>query len=245
VSDVFTITISPDISINCSVIYKSVKRLSLKISATTGLHCVCPHRTPNHIINEFIHNQHSWVKKHLTTIRLSEDYKLNHSSLPDKIALPCLDQTWQVKYIDAHRNPRYQCKNGTLILYSNGKLGQIKTLLTSWLREHARIYYEQTTPTLAKRASLDYQRLSVGYAQTRWGTCDSHNHIRLNMLLMFLPKIYIQHVILHELCHTVHRNHSKAFWDLLEKHDPQTPRHKKDLRNQSWAYQFIPSIFWQ
>ena len=61
--------------------------------------------------------------------------------------------------------------------------------------------------------------------------------ICLNYKLLFLPPQITRYVLIHELCHTVHMNHSKEFWQLVKKNDPLYKQWDHDLKN---ANQYIP-----
>ena len=70
---------------------------------------------------------------------------------------------------------------------------------------------------LSQQTGLRYTKLSIRAARTKWGSCSSRNAISLSLFLMQLPEALRDFVILHELCHTVHHNHSPRFHDLLDR----------------------------
>lgn len=72
-------------------------------------------------------------------------------------------------------------------------------------------------------------------AKTLWGTCDSKNKIRLNIRLSALPLSLVEYVIVHELAHTVHHNHSKVFWVAVGKIIPDYAKRRKELKRYSWV----------
>jgi predicted metal-dependent hydrolase len=84
------------------------------------------------------------------------------------------------------------------------------------LRKRALEYLPRRTAVLAGKHGFSYRRVSIRPSRTRWGSCSSLNNINLSLYLMQLPPHLIDYVILHELAHTVHRNHKPAFWQLLE-----------------------------
>ncbi len=70
---------------------------------------------------------------------------------------------------------------------------------------------------LAAQTGLRYEKLAIRAARTKWGSCSSRNHISLSLFLMTLPEHLRDFVILHELCHTIHHNHSLRFHALLDQ----------------------------
>lgn len=68
-----------------------------------------------------------------------------------------------------------------------------------------------------------------------WGTCDRFDNIRLNWRLLAIPVRLSDYVILHELVHTIHHNHSRDFWAELEKNIPDCKQLKKELKEYSWV----------
>jgi len=66
--------------------------------------------------------------------------------------------------------------------------------------------------------------------KTMWGSCSSKNNINLNYLLIMAPAEVIDYVIIHELAHTIHRNHSVDFWRLVRLIMPDFQQHKQWLK---------------
>lgn len=84
------------------------------------------------------------------------------------------------------------------------------------LRRAAREDLPQRVERLARQTGLKYARLSIRASRTKWGSCSGQNHISLSLFLMTLPGYLRDFVIIHELCHTVHHNHSPRFHALLD-----------------------------
>lgn len=70
---------------------------------------------------------------------------------------------------------------------------------------------------LAKEHGFAYRRATIRNQKTRWGSCSTQNNINLNINLIKLPAHLQDYVILHELVHTVHKNHSRSFWARLDE----------------------------
>lgn len=83
-------------------------------------------------------------------------------------------------------------------------------------------------------AQLGFQHIPLRSkkVESKRGSCTHDNRIMLNQSLVHLPTKYIQYVIIHEACHLVYKNHSKVFWELVEKWCPDYKQLRKALKNQ-------------
>ena len=85
----------------------------------------------------------------------------------------------------------------------------------------------------ADKYGFDYGRVTFRCQKTKWGSCSSENNISLNINICLLPKRLQDYLILHELTHTKIKNHSKSFWDQLDKY---TDSNAKELSKQLRKY---------
>jgi predicted metal-dependent hydrolase len=83
------------------------------------------------------------------------------------------------------------------------------------LRQKAKIAIPQRTSELAAKYGFSYSAVSVKNMHSRWGSCSYDNRLNFTIFLINLPVELMDYVILHELCHTVHKNHGTHFWNLL------------------------------
>ena len=106
----------------------------------------------------------------------------------------------------------------------------IRRILTEVMRHEAKVYLPVRLQELAKSHQFQYEKVFVKHVKSRWGSCSSANNINLNVHLMRLPDRLIDYVLLHELAHTVEKNHSKKFWQLLERVCPGSKMLDKELK---------------
>lgn len=106
------------------------------------------------------------------------------------------------------------------------------------LRREARAYIPATLERLAREHGFTYASLRISSAHTRWGSCSGRNGISISLFVMLLPEHLREFVLVHELCHTRHHNHSKAFHALL---DGLVSGHEREYNRQLKAYR-IPRI---
>lgn len=85
------------------------------------------------------------------------------------------------------------------------------------LRRAARADLPGRIERLARQTGLKYNKLTIRASRTKWGSCSGTNNISLSLFLMTLPEHLRDFVIVHELCHTVHHNHSPRFHALVDR----------------------------
>lgn len=98
------------------------------------------------------------------------------------------------------------------------------------LKREAERLLKPRLQTLAEKHGKAFTGFSVKQLKRRWGSCDSHRAITLNLFLMELPWEFIDYVLLHELTHTVHMNHGPDFWAELTRMEPRARDLSKQLR---------------
>jgi len=107
----------------------------------------------------------------------------------------------------------------------------IKKTLIDVMRWEAKIYLPKRIKELAEKHGFKYENISIKNTKTRWGSCSATNNINLNLHLMRVPEHLIDYVLLHELAHTVEKNHGPKFWHLLEKIYPNARKADKEMSN--------------
>lgn len=104
------------------------------------------------------------------------------------------------------------------------------------LTDLAKSYIPQRVEHFSKIIGVDYGKITIRHQKTRWGSCSSKGNLNFNCLLMLTPKEVIDSVVVHELCHRLEMNHSKAFYSDLLKAYPDY------YRANSWLKQYGAAI---
>lgn len=104
------------------------------------------------------------------------------------------------------------------------------------LMKKAKEYLPYRLEYYAKLYGYNYDKCRLSHAATRWGSCSSNRTISLNIGLMQVPEPLRDYVIIHELAHLNHMDHSDQFWAEVGTHDPQYKQHRQKLK------QFSPGV---
>ena len=107
----------------------------------------------------------------------------------------------------------------------------VRDAIAKFFDQQARLHLPERVEHFSKAMGVTPSGLSFRRQKTRWGSCSSLGHISLNWKLLFAPEPVIDYLVVHELAHLVHANHSKKFWDLVKIHDPECLRHRRWLRD--------------
>ncbi len=202
------------------------KRKTLSVSVTNVGQVVvrAPLRYPDEKINAFLADKESWILKHKTRI-LSAGISLPTETL-DGYSLLLLGKPHTVVLADGGRI-RLDGERACIEIPRENS----EERLRRWLKENARRIFMERVQALAEEMGLTYQSVALSSARTTWGTCTGDNRLRLNFRLLYAPKAVIEYVIVHELCHTVHHDHSKAFWSMVEGAIPDYKARRKWLKD--------------
>lgn len=86
----------------------------------------------------------------------------------------------------------------------------------------------------AERMGVSYGRICIRHQKTRWGSCSSAGNLNFNCLLMLTPREVLEYVVVHELAHRKHMDHSPAFWKEVENVLPDYRDRRKWLKDNGW-----------
>lgn len=110
----------------------------------------------------------------------------------------------------------------------------IKETLIKWYKERFSEIAKERIYKYSKDLDVKPINVAIRDQKTRWGSCSSKGNINLNWRLIMAPIDIIDYVIVHELCHLVHMNHSSDFWDLVGYVVPDYKERKKWLKENGY-----------
>lgn len=107
---------------------------------------------------------------------------------------------------------------------------QVREAAEIWFKKKARPLFEERLAHFAPQLGVQWKKLSLSSARTRWGSARSDGHIRLNWRLIHLPLAQIDYVVVHELAHLREMNHGPRFWDTVGGVMPDYQARRQQLR---------------
>jgi predicted metal-dependent hydrolase len=208
----------------------------LKITPNRGLEIVVPHQKSKPNIDKLLSEKRTWIEKNYHYITLS--LEASRLELPIIIECPALLESWHVNYQFIPHKTRVTLKQGIgfdheRVLSISGDTTNIALCLQhlkKWLMRHALATLSPWLKSLSLITDLRYNRIIIRGQTTLWGSCNTKKTISLNYKLLFLPRNLVEHVLLHELCHTKYLNHSKRFWQFLNTWDNQSHQNRQQLK---------------
>ena len=213
------------------------RNVTLKVSRRSGLEVVVPEGFDYQLLPEILSSRQSWIDGQLARIE-SLPGRFEENWPPRQLRLEAAGVTFDLHYSEVSGDRIHLQQQGTelhITLPANADDESLVQLFVKWLKGYAKQYCNEVAGELANESGLGYKKLTVRGQKTRWGSYSSRGTLSLNYKLLFLPEPLLRHVILHELSHSVHMNHSADFWSLLSSLDPHTSVHDKQL-SEAWKY---------
>lgn len=130
-----------------------------------------------------------------------------------------LKKSWIEKHLELNKERQEKIKD--LKPFTDEELKE--------LTEQAKKVIPERVDFYADKIGVKYNRITIRHQKTRWGSCSSQGNLNFNCLLMLFPLEVIDSVVLHELCHRKHMNHSSAFYNEIDKVFPEYKKYHKYL----------------
>jgi predicted metal-dependent hydrolase len=216
--------------------------IRLYVSPHKGLEIVVPRGFNCKHLPDVLQRKSAWITRALERVRPQREELLSLPpwSIPERIHFRAVDIEWEVrsKWTMAKRLAINFHRPGQIELQGpieNEAL--VRSLLGRFLVVQAEHHLPPLLQTMSRNTGLTYSRVKIRRQRARWGSCSACGSISLNAALLFLPYHLMRYVLVHELCHTVHLNHSAQFWALVGRHCPEYRCAERELRE---AREFVP-----
>lgn len=214
------------------IIRSNRKTLSISVDCFARLIVRAPRNYSEERIFSFLKEKEAWIFKQIEKMQ-GAGMRLPPENL-DGYTFLLLGKTCEIRLTNG-RYIRFDSENNVLYLPEKNA----RKRLVSWLKENAKRIFTQASLETAKRMGVTFQSVEISSARTRWGSCSQENAIRYSFRLLYAPKEVIEYVVVHELAHVKHKNHSPAFWREVGNYVPDYKTRRKWLKERGILMQIF------
>lgn len=183
------------------------KRVTLRITPQEGLVVVIPRNFRKEGVPAIIEGRRAWIEKAFSKACPPAVSNEEASPPPARYLFPSVGKLLELPGDDIHLRLR--------------ALAAAHLVPWAW--------------KVAHETGLSPEKFSIRNQKSIWGSCSSKRSINLNQKLLFLEPHLVRYVMIHELCHLEHKNHSPRFWAFLKGFEPQYPAYRCELRKVQWT----------
>lgn len=215
------------------------KRVVVKLIPGAGLQVTVPPGFHMGLLPGLLEEKRSWIT---TTAKnmLKEGRSpwKTRISIPEHIEFHAIETRHRICRVVNDCRPRLTTNASNIILSGPA---EAESNLLDLLREFVRTTARSTLPPLLRemsdRTGMDFVSVTIRNQRSRWGSCSANGRINLNCKALFLPPELLEQLMLHELCHLRHQDHSPRYWALVERHQPDFRNLEDRLRD---GMRFVP-----
>ncbi len=213
---------------------KSSASISISVRST-GIRVTAPIWIPSIFINKFISSKHNWILEQVERVKLPSVKK----GIVNDSTIPFFGKKLKVVY---HADPntsliKIELEDTQLkVIHPPGYTPDLieniaEKRIKAWIFERALVEITDRANHFAKRLEVSYTKITLKKVSSIWGSCSPDNSLTFSQQLAGAPLAVVEYVIIHELCHIVHRDHSSRFWALVRSLDKDYKDHRRWLRD--------------
>jgi predicted metal-dependent hydrolase len=206
------------------IIRSKRRTIALVITKDATLEVRAPLRAPLELIKQFVAKKRSWIEKKIDLMS-----KRRKRILPKEF----VDGEEFMYEGNIFKLQAGDCKEISMfdVLYFPRKfLPQAKRHLTIWYKNRALEKIVERVKHYASITQLQYKSIKITNAKRRWGSCSAKGSLNISWRLIMARPDILDYVVVHELVHLVEMNHSRSFWNKVQKILPDYKRHRDWLK---------------
>jgi predicted metal-dependent hydrolase len=200
------------------------RRLTARVHVGGRVEIVVPRGVGPRAVRDFVRRFTPWIDRKVAAMGPPADAPL---AVPAEISLAMTGERFAVRW-QAGARRRVRVAEGQLLVRAPDEPGA-RRALRGWLRHAAAQRLAPKLMHLAGELKHQVAKIAIRCQRTRWGSCSSRGTVSLNCSLLFLPDEVVRYLLVHELTHLRHMNHSPRFWRAVEAQEPQFRRLDAEL----------------
>jgi hypothetical protein len=217
-------------------VIRTHRRKSAEIRVTAGAVTI---RVPVHTsvseIDELLHARHEWIREKVAL--QGEMASLEPRAYTSGEVFSYLGCNYRLRVEDGAFAP-VKLLNGCLHVNVPGGSAHahlVRNALVRWYKQRAHEKLPQIVGYLAPQVGAHPERIEIKSFKARWGSCSSTGAVQFNWRIMLAPTRMVEYVVVHELCHLLHLNHSNAYWREVERVIPDYRACRKWFKAHGWS----------
>ena len=220
---------------------RRARRPRIVVRPNLSVEVVLPQGVAKHYAATLLEKQRRWVARSLKRFgeRAGERDELTCGDFPKEIMLTAIDLRLVVCYRKSGvSHVRIsESENELTLTGCIHDAERVRSALQRWLKQKAKESLPAMLERLSEQYGYRYRKATIRLQKSRWGSCSRVGNISLNAKLLFLPAHLVHYVMLHELAHLKHLNHSPRFWAEVARSDPDYQAHVSEMRT---VHSFVP-----
>jgi predicted metal-dependent hydrolase len=204
------------------MIFSKRRTIELRITTDGKLVVRAPKRASREFIERAVAKKEAWILRKLQSIKRVEPKQYIAGE-----QFPFLGKLYNLRLTDDIGKKLSLVDEFVL---NSSLAGQAKILLQRWYRKEAKKIIPERVQNFAEQYGFIYRKITITSAQKRWGSCTSRGSVNFSWRLIMAPQEVIDYVIVHELSHLTHLNHSKQFWHKVQTIMPNFKEQRQWLK---------------
>ncbi|WP_432408437.1 M48 family metallopeptidase [Wukongibacter sp. M2B1] len=221
-----------DRKIEFDVDYRKRKTMSIKINKEGMVLAIVPKGLSQEIIKEVVKSKSNWIRRKLDELE-EIGYRPESRSFVDGEDFMYLGEKYplKVELQDHIKKPDIRIFQGEIcIRASNNDRELLKKVMEKWYREKCLEKIIERVDYYKKFIGREPNKIRVKEQKKRWGSCTSRGDILFNWRCIMAPLDTLDYIVVHEMCHLIHMNHSKEYWKTVESIIPNYKERREWLK---------------
>jgi len=214
------------------------RSLRLRVTAKGELRITCAKTVPKREIFHFVTSNLSFIEQQLEEVKkIREQFPAKRFVEGEELLF--FGRPRKLRVVSGEKL-KVSMQDGEMVLagFSSDE-NERREAVRKFYRRSGKKYLTQRLEFFSGLMKLRPTNVSFRCQSSRWGSCSGEGHISLNWRLMAAPADVIDYVVVHELAHLQHHDHSPRFWKLVEQYCPKHKPLKKWLNDHQWAFEFL------
>jgi predicted metal-dependent hydrolase len=207
-------------------------RVRITVDPLNGIRLIVPKRGSISNAMKFFEEKIEWIHDEWLRIEKTREKQQKYlQPLLEKNSISYLGKEYQlVIEVGEKVTPPVSIEDDVFVIHCVSE-SLAEGILERWYRKQAKAVIVGALEYYRAQMKLKYNNLTIKDQRTRWGSCSTQGNLNFSWRLIMAPKEVLDYVVVHELAHLVHMDHSKKFWNVVEKYMPDYRRRLRWLKD--------------